>query len=169
MARDHARIEVGIWSDPDFICLDPADQHMYLLLVTSPRLSYCGVIDYVPARFTGLAKGITPAKLKARLDSLAARRFLVIDYGTAEILVRSYVRHDGLLKLPNVTKAMASALMAVVSPVVRDTVVAELARARREEPDAKGWEGLAKTYPRLLEEIDAKGSTNPSENPSGKG
>lgn len=162
MARDHARIDVEIWNDMDFRKLTAEEQHTYFMLVTSPKLSYCGVIDYVPSRFRGLANGLTPTKFKSRIATLKQHRFVVVDEDTAEILVRSYVRYDGVLKQPNVTKAMAGALRQVISIDIRDAVMDELARARREDPDAKGWNGLADSHPELLAEIKRRTTANPS-------
>ena len=166
MARDHARILVSIWSDPDFTALDPAEQHAYLMLLSSPDLSYCGVLDLVPERYAGRAAGLTTRRFRAALDGLAKRRFVVVDDRTGEVLVRSYVRHDGVLKVPNVAKAMTKALMRTHSAKLRQVVVDELARAMRENPDARGWQGVAAVNPELFDQITEKAFENPSLNPS---
>ena len=48
MARDHARIQTAIWNDPDWRKLDQGAQHLYWMLASSPDLSYCGRLDYIP-------------------------------------------------------------------------------------------------------------------------
>lgn len=168
MARDHARIYVEIWDDPDFVALESDPQLAYLKLISHKDLSWCGVADYVPSRFTKRTRGLTERRFKAALATLRAGRFVLIDEVTAEILVRSYVRHDGLLKQPNVSKAMVKAVHRIHSDDLKYAVIDELIRAKGEDPEAKGWGGVEKEDPELYAHICLKASLNPSANPSGK-
>jgi hypothetical protein len=165
MARDHARIAVRVWSDPDFIALKPDAQLVYFMLISNPDLSWCGVADYVPTRFLRLSDGMTARRFEVALEALRANRFVLIDERTAEILVRSYVRHDGLLKQPNVAKAMVKAVERTHSDALRDAVLIELVRAKREDPVAKGWRGVEVENKELFAYICEKASGNPSGNP----
>lgn len=165
MARDHARLLVSIWDDPEWVSLKTMQQNAYLALISSSDLSWCGVAPLLPQRLAGLAGDLTERKVRSALDTLADLRFLVIDHTTAEILVRSYVRHDGILKQPNVTKALVRALDRVHSDTLVDTVKAELARHLRDEPDLRGWDVIRSGWPDLYDQISRKGSANPSPNP----
>ena len=165
MARDHARLLVSIWSDEEFVTLKVAQQMTYLSLISSPDLSWCGVAPLLPQRTARLAADLTEAKVRAALDELQGRRFLVIDDATAEIAVRSYVRHDGILKQPNVTKAMVKALLRIHSDDVAGVIRDELARELRENPDAKGWPSVRSEQPELFAELQEKASQNPSPDP----
>lgn len=147
MARDHARVRVSIWDDPDFLALRAAEQHVYLALMSNKGLSRCGVIDYIPSRFEHLAADLTTSRFRAAVKGLRNARFLVLDELTQELLVRSYVRHDGVFDRVNMGKAVGSAFEAVVSHNIRDAVGDELARLMKEKPDLPGWEGLANTSP----------------------
>ena len=98
--------------------------------------------------------------------------------GTARLLaVRSFVRHDQLMKQPNVAVAMARALERVHSPLIVDVIRGELGRLYYESPKLAGWERLAVADPDLMAQVEqeayghpsGKGSRNPSANPSGKG
>ena len=129
MARDHARVKTSIWDDPDFIGLKSAEQHVYLALMSNKGLSRCGVVTYIPARFEHLAADLTPARFKAAVSGLCNQRFVVLDERTQELLLRSYVRHDG------------------VSDAFRRAIGDELARLMHDEPDLLGWQGLAITSP----------------------
>lgn len=169
MARDHARIGVDIWDDPEWTALTSLQQTVYLALISARGLSYCGVLPLIPARLARVARDLSVRKVTAALDALEAGRFLVIDHDTAEILVRSYVRHDGLLKQPNVTKALVSALRKVDSARIREAVKVELARLLAEQPDARGWGGYRAMDPEGFAELLARASGNPSGNPSRKG
>lgn len=147
MARDHARIYTAIWHDPDFLALKVAEQHAYFMLVTSLGLSRCGVITYIPARFDHLASDLTEAKIRRAVEGLRTSRFAVVDQRTQELLVRSYVRHDGVLDRLNMGKATGTAFEAVVSADLRAAIGVELARHMKDKPDLQGWEGLAATSP----------------------
>lgn len=168
MARDHARIWVSVWNDPDFTALTTLEQAVYWMLISSEDLSYCGVLDNVAERFTGLAADLTKRKFTAAVATLRQKAFLVVDDRTAEILVRAYIRRDQILRLPNVSKAMVRALRKVHSADLRQAVTAELTRIRRDDPEAKGWRGVEDESPYLFSEVCGMASQNGSGNPSGK-
>jgi hypothetical protein len=147
MARDHARVKTSIWDDPDFLALKVAEQHIYLAIMSNPGLSYCGVIDYIPSRFDHLAADLTHSKFTKAVTGLRAARFVVIDDRTQELLLRSYVRHDGVLDRVNMGKAVGSAIEAVVSSRIKDAIGKELRRLMSDRPDLLGWTGLATTSP----------------------
>ena len=147
MARDHARVKTSIWDDPDFLALRIVEQHAYLMLMSNKGLSRCGVITYIPSRFEDLAADLTPAKFKAATNGLVAARFLVLDKRTQELLLRSYVRHDGVFDRENMGKAVGTAFEATVSRKIRDAIGDELARLMADRPDLPGWKGLAATSP----------------------
>lgn len=147
MARDHARIQVSVWDDPDFINLKSAEQHVYFALTSNKGLSRCGVIDYIPSRFEKLAKDMTAAKFKASISALRRARFVVVDDHTLELLVRTYVKHDGVLDRVNMGKAVGTAFEAVVSRDLKAAIGEVMADLMKEKPDLPGWEGLAFTSP----------------------
>lgn len=168
MARKHARILVSIWDDEDFVALTAVQQVVYFAVLSSKDLSWCGVNPLLPQRFAGIACDITERRALAAFDVLAERRFLIADHDTAEVAARTFVRHDDILQQPNVTKAMGRAIGLVRSHTIREAIIAELTRAHRELPDAKGWGSLRLAYPELFAEVIGKGSGNPSPNPSRK-
>lgn len=96
MARSHGKILVDIWIDPDFLALDLAAQWAYMMLLSQPKLSLVGSIDYEPHRWAQLANGLTERRLEGALSRLEAAGFVCIDRTTREVLVRSMTRHDGL-------------------------------------------------------------------------
>lgn len=147
MARDHARVRVSIWDDPDFLALRIAEQHLYLALMSNKGLSRAGVIDYIPSRFEGLAADLTASRFRNSVKGLRATRFLILDESTQELLVRTYVRHDGVFDRENMGKAVGTAFEAVVSDAIRLAIGDELARLMKDRPDLPGWKGLANTSP----------------------
>lgn len=139
MARDHARVNVTIWGDPKFRQLPPAAQHLYFALWTAPELSYCGTHDWRPARLTGLAAGWTRDVVQIAADCLAARHFLVIDEDREEVLIRSWIRWDGLMKQPRMAISCITAYAAVASPTIREVIVHQLTEEKKRLPDLACW------------------------------
>lgn len=172
MARDHARIRLDIWADDDFRDLTAHEQWLYLHLLTSPALSFCGVTDWRPARIAAHTRDLTPRQVDEVGVGLEERHFLIIDRGSEEALIRSFVKHDGLMKSPNMAKALAKAHDALGSYVLRGVVVDQLIRLKEKQPDLR-WdviEGLlgkrSITVPEALSILSEDPSWNPSGNPS---
>lgn len=153
---------LSLWSDDDWRALTSQQHDVYAALLTTHDLSWCGVAPLLPQRLVGWSVDLNLRRVQVTLEQLADARFLVIDEAAGEILVRSYVRHDDFLKQPNVTKAMARALERVRSDQLHRTVVAELGRKLKEEPDLKGWRTLSDGFPQLFEQVLASPSGNPS-------
>lgn len=157
MARDHASIRIDIWNDDDFRDLTANAQLLYLQLLSSATLNYAGVADWRPPRIAGLSKDATRTSVQKAADELAARLFIVIDEETEEVLLRSFLKHDGLLMKPNVTKAMVAAFAKTTSPTLRGVIVHELNRLHDRNPQWNGF-GLQE-----VQEILSRRSVNPSE------
>lgn len=161
MPRDHARMKVSIWDQEDFRSLDDVAQNMYHKLCEQRRLSYCGVLDYIPGRLAVLTRGSNEAKVKTAIKQLERARFVVVDNATHEILVRTYVRHDGVFDRANMGKAVARALEQVVSAKIRDAVLTELGRLYAEQPKLHGWVGFRELSPDAFDMASAMASTIP--------
>lgn len=171
MAREHGRIYTSIWSDEDFRRLTVGAQHMYLMLATSPTLSYCGVADWRPARLRPLAHDWDKAAFRAAVVELVQRLYVVVDEDTEEVLVRSFIRNDGLMKQRHMGVSMAKAHSAVSSNALRGVIVHELLRLHGDEPELKGWGSDA--VRRLLDQTPIDPATYPlgdgAVHPPGKG
>src|SRR5699024_11656371 len=85
---------------------------------------------------------------------LSASGYIVIDDETEEVLVRSFIRHDGLIKTPNIAAAMVKDYAATASPNLQAFIVWELQRLKNDEPDMRGWA------------VAAPLRSNPTRNPS---
>lgn len=139
MPRDHARVNLTIWTDPDFRALPPAAQHLYLTLWTAPELTYCGVHDWRPSRLSGLSRGFTGEHIETVAACLEAHHFFVIDRQTEECLIRSWVRFDGLMKQPRMAVSFVNAYASTASQTVRQVLVRELHKIREESPALPCW------------------------------
>lgn len=100
MTSDRAYINRGIWNDADHRNLSLEAQHLYYMLLTHPTLSYVGVVDWRPKRLLPFAKGLTIPRIEVAAAELSDGLYIVIDTDTEEVLIRSWVKHDGVLKQP---------------------------------------------------------------------
>lgn len=168
MAKDFATVNVGMWGDPDFRALPAPAQHLYLMLWTSPGLSYCGVHDWRPGRLAVRAGGVAADDLRVIARCLEARHFVVLDDDTEEILVRSWMRFDQIMKKPRLAISCIAAYSEVASDLLRGVVVHELQKIRSLEPDWSSW-GDSRVQ-QVLEQpaIDAKDQVQVSD-PFGEG
>lgn len=143
MARDFARLLCSVWGDPDWLDRTGEAQRLYMVLVSQPDLTYAGVLPYRPRRWAQLAKDSSLTKVRRAMAELEHHGFTVTDKATEETVVRTFIRHDQVLKVPNVTRAMVRAYWQILSPHLRDVVVGEVARMWQARPDGdetRGWD-----------------------------
>jgi hypothetical protein len=181
MARGHGRILTSIWDDSDFLALDEREQRLYLFLISQPNLNHAGLLPMTLRRWSRKAHGLTSAELEKRLQALETARFIVTDDDTEELLIRSFVRNDGVWKQPKVMGAMVSGAMEISSRRLRRALLAEVDRVPlddlSDEPGARGpsirqqvsehIETLRKAFREPDPTPSGEGSTTPSGTPSG--
>jgi hypothetical protein len=181
MARGHGRILTSIWDDDDFLDLDEREQRLYLFLISQPNLNHAGLLPLTLRRWSRKSKGLTSAELEKRLQALEAARFIVMDDDTEELLIRSFVRNDGVWKQPKVMGAMVSGALEISSRRLRRALLAEVDRIPlgdlSGEPGARGpsirqqvsehIETLRKAFHEPDPNPSGEGSTTPSGTPSG--
>ena len=167
MARDRANVFTNIWADSDWRALSESAQRLYLLLLTHPTLTYAGVADWRTNRLSMMSADGSVEKLEAAAAELEDRKFIVVDEGTEEVLIRSFVKHDGLLKSPNLAAALAREYANVYSPRLREVVAFEVQKLHLREPELKGWDRLGTLLSEPARNVFDEGSPNPSPNPPG--
>ena len=140
MARVYASVKLGIWDDDDFRALTPPAQHLYFLLLTDPKLSYCGAGDWLPKRIRQKAKGWEITEILNAALELVDNRLIVIAEDTDEYLVRSFVRHDGVMAHSKLCVSAATATREIGSNSLRRVVIGELKRLKEERPDMPAWD-----------------------------
>lgn len=169
MARDYAQIRSDIWADDHWRTITPGAQWLYTLLLTSPTLTHAGVADWRPVRIAKLARTLTADGVRKYADELARERFTLADDETEEIVIRSFIRHDGVLLNPNLWKSLGAAFADIYSAPIKAMVAAEVARLRSEHP-----EGIVTPKGRAvnpwgspyLQTLIKSGSNTPSPTPS---
>ena len=149
MARDRASIRLDIWADSEWRDLDDVEQFLYFQLLTHPTLTYAGVADWRPGRIAMFSKNGDSAEVRRRAEGLQARNFVLIDDESEEILVRSFVKHDGLLKQPKLAVSMANAYAAIASRNIREVVAFEVQKQHKRYPELSCW--AAKQVHTILE------------------
>lgn len=128
MAREYARIMTAIWSDRDFRALDEAEQRLFLLLCTQPDISAAGVLALRVRRWAALACDSTADRIARLLRGLEAARFVVTDWDTEELLVRSFIRWDAGFNNPKRRPVIVRAGREVISGVIVGRLAEEFKR-----------------------------------------
>lgn len=132
MARQYAQLNLSIWDDDDWLDLTPGAQHLYVTLLAHPTLSFAGVADWRPGRLMAMSKRWgTEAFYKAAFE-LSDAHYIVIDTLTEEVLLRSFLRHDKVLKQPRLAVSVTKAFSQIASRKLRQSVVFELRRLMTE-------------------------------------
>ncbi len=161
MARTFAQVKTAIWGEDHFRELRGDAQLLYFMLKTAPKLSYCGVTDWRPGRIAANnADWTTDRAIEAGLE-LHRGLFIVVDEATEEVLIRTFVKHDGFMESPNIASAMVREYASIASKHLRGVLIHELIRLHESDPDLKGW--------KKAEVLLGNPSVNPSINPSGWG
>lgn len=157
MAREFAKIVNSIWIDDDWRALTVPAQHLYLVLLTDPKLSYAGVTDWQPKRITQKAAQWSQFEFYKAAAELSEAYFVVVDEDTEEVLVRSFLKNDEIMKHPKLSVSMAKAYADIASNKVRQALVHELQALASRYPDWVGW-----TKPQVKEVLRQR-ATDPKE------
>ncbi|MFJ1647939.1 hypothetical protein [Streptomyces sp. NPDC088258] len=176
MARGHGRILTSIWEDTDFLALDEKEQRLYLFLISQPNLNHAGLLDLTLRRWARKASGLTVAELEKRIGRLEEARFVVVDDDTEELLIRSFVRNDGVWRMPKVMGAMVSGALEISSPQLQRALLDEMDRIPLDELNDEptklrnGTEG-ASIRQQVSEHIEAlrRAFGDPTPDPAGGG
>lgn len=139
MARDRANIRIDMLGDSDYRDLSGPAQLLYHHLLIHPSLSYAGVADWRPGRLAKMTAGVTARQILEAAEELQRGHFIYADEESEEVLVRSFVRHDGLLKRVRMGVAMAKAYAEISSPEIRRYFAWELKRLHDESPELDCW------------------------------
>jgi hypothetical protein len=118
---DYGKLFHQIWNDPGFIALPSRPQRLFMMLCSYHTRNYAGVVPMTVGRWARTAADLTAGMVREA-------RYVVTDEDTEEVLVRSYMRWDGLWKQPNMIGKLTDACLETSSDVIRAEIVRELAR-----------------------------------------
>lgn len=128
MSRSHARIVTKIWTDRNWRGLNAAAQWLYFTILSQPDLTQAGTISFNPSKWSKLATGATAENIESWTRELADARFVILDDYTDELMVRSFLRNDGVAKQPKVLISACRTAVAVQSELIRAELAFELSR-----------------------------------------
>jgi hypothetical protein len=147
--REHAKIRCSCWQDVQFLDLSSHQKLTYFVVLSQQDVSFCGVLYLQKARWARLIGDRNAAQTGRSLAELARRNFILIDEGTHELWVRTFVKHDGILASPNLIVAMTRDFGLIASPRIREGFLEGL---------GEGFlEGLPKGLPQRFPEPFLKG------------
>lgn len=136
MARSHAIVHSSILESDLSERSIPA-QLLYRQLLERPERNTLGVITYRPGSWAKYLPGLTSADVEELVVELEHHGFLVVDRDELELIHRTHMHHDGVLKQPQVLMAAAKARKAVESPKIGAAIDEQIPPALREYwPDA---------------------------------
>lgn len=161
MARDYGRFKITIWQNEDFLNLSFGAQRLYFYLASQSKLDMAGVTPWRPRMVMRSASDLTEATVAEHLAELERAVFVLLDEDTDELLVRSFIRNDEVLRSPNLAKAMVKAWRGIDSETLRAVVAHEVGRLRDEDPSLKGLDHCGELFDHP--------SIDPRNNPFGKG
>jgi len=97
-------------------------------------------------RWACLAADSNLRRIRKAIGELETARYIATDATTEELLIRSFVRNDGLLSSPNICINVVRTFPSMLSPRLRLVFLVELHRLNQEEQEPgweKGWTELA--------------------------
>lgn len=136
MARKESRTKTEIWTDKDFIALPALSQRLYWLIYSQQTITLCGVVAYTPTRWASLAMDDTPKRVAVNTAILEERGFVVVDRGTEELLVRSFMRNDNVRPSnPKIWNPAMEQACGVLSHKIRSAIADEIERITKDQED----------------------------------
>ncbi|WIY05447.1 hypothetical protein QRX60_16950 [Amycolatopsis mongoliensis] len=108
-------------------------QWLFEALLSQPTISNAGVLALTPRPWARLAEDMTAERVEAALAGLAAKRYVVLDEDTGELLVRTFMRNDGVSSNGKVFKNALKVALQVQSEALRRVLAAELRKVGTED------------------------------------
>lgn len=140
MPKEYGQLRHDIWSDDDWLNLTVHAQHLYMTLLSDPTLTYAGVTDWRIGKLTQRAAENRPLDTLLAAAELSEAHFIVVDELSEEVMIRSFLRHDPVLKNPRLAVTMSKEYGTIGSRKIRAALVFELQKLRKENPDWPAWE-----------------------------
>lgn len=164
--RSHGRILVSIWRDRDFIARSVAAQRCYMMLLAQKDINNAGVQPLMVRKWAKASEETAEADIVRALNELQAHRFVCYDTDTEELLIRSFIRNDGIAKQPNVLKNALRVAPQTESPRLRAALADELDSLRRKDASEVASEIRPEGFGNPFETLPGSETENPRSNPS---
>lgn len=132
MAREYAKAWFSMFTDDDFSRQPHGDKWLYITLLGQPALNYAGVQPINMRRWRKALRddhGMpSESDVEKALIRMEDRGYVYTDDDTGEVLVRSFMRSDGIDRQPNVLKSGLRALAQIESRKLAAVMLGELER-----------------------------------------
>jgi hypothetical protein len=125
MARSFGKVRSTIWDDPDFRALSPGAQRLYVQILSQKRLTLAGVVPFSPRAWARGCDDLEAADIETAAAELADAGFVIIDYDTEELMVRTMLKHDPV-KGARTVAGMWNAWSEIDSTEIRQRVIHSL-------------------------------------------
>ena len=158
-----------------FRSLDEKEQRFYLFLISQPNLNHAGLLPLTLRRWSRKANGLTSADVEKRLQALDETQFIVMDDDTEELLIRSFVRNDGVWRMPKVMGAAVSGALEISSRRLQVALLDEMDRIPLDELSDEPTKYKGQDGPSIRQQVVIHISTlrkafgNPDPDPSRRG
>lgn len=140
MPREYGQLRHDLWNDDDFRSLTVPAQHLYMVIVSDPKLTYCGVTGWHAGKIAQRSAENTGRDTTLAAMELSDRFMVVIDEETEEVALRSFLRHEPVMANPRLAVTMTKDFGTVASNKIRASIVHELTRLKREHADWPCWD-----------------------------
>ncbi|WP_052493306.1 hypothetical protein [Rhodococcus sp. MEB064] len=128
MARDYGKILFTLFSDRDFRALTPNAQRVYTILLGEKQTNNAGLMPLMKSKWRKGSDYSTDEDIDGGLRELESNRYVFVDDDTEELLIRSFMRNDGVERIPNVMKNAMKVCRNVESPKLASILVREIER-----------------------------------------
>jgi hypothetical protein len=95
-AKRFVKIYRRIWRDREFTQMDTGPQWLYLMLLSQNNINLAGLVPISLVRWANLSANTTVEDVQDYIIDLDQRCFVVADFDTGELLVRTVIRNDTL-------------------------------------------------------------------------
>lgn len=119
MSRKFGKVLCTAWNDPQWLALSDAAMVLYVSMISQHDISPAGVLPLTERRWKGYLDGGLNAVSEA-LDELTDTGFVLVDEDTAEVLVRTFIKHDGRLQNANLGASVHRAVGQIHSERLRN-------------------------------------------------
>jgi hypothetical protein len=171
MARTYGAVYLDIWRDKDFRALTHTEQYLYWALIFQLQLNGVGLLDYIPSRWAEATSDMTTADVEVTIKSLIAKRYVVHDPTTHELLVRTYVRNSKVWKMPKAFAGVIPAAAQIQSSKLRRALLADLDKIPlgelSEAPATNGGPSVRAKIDAYLEKLRAVLDDGEPDDPAG--
>lgn len=94
MARQYAAVLTALWQDEDYKALSSGAQRLYLLALSQPNVSWCGVVPFTARRWATFAPDTTTRTVTKAAAELVDNGYVLVDDDTEELWVRGFIKHN---------------------------------------------------------------------------